>query len=200
MRLSRSSTARPFSSPPTSSTRAPEARTPCATWPTALRTWPSPEPVSTRSSTGRMASKAPTTTSTPSCSRRTAAPARRPRPATPASSFLAGSFRRPAPVVNPAPFGVTFTGRAFSEPTLIALAYAFEQATKHRQPPASAPPLATDSFVGRRVAIQQSPIYTPPYKTRSRVNRPASVSKARKLFAQIERSAISGAVRGASAT
>jgi amidase len=38
-----------------------------------------------------------------------------------------------------APFGVTFTGLACSEPRLIALAYAFEQATKRRQPPASAP-------------------------------------------------------------
>jgi amidase len=51
-------------------------------------------------------------------------------------------------VLNPAPFGVTFSGRAFSEPTLLGLAYAYEQATKHRQPPASAPPLPTDS-VGR---------------------------------------------------
>ena len=45
---------------------------------------------------------------------------------------------------EPVPFGVTFSGRAFSEPTLIALAYAFEQATKHRVPPASTPPLPTD--------------------------------------------------------
>jgi amidase len=51
-------------------------------------------------------------------------------------------------VVNPAPFGVTFSGRAFSEPRLIGLAYAFEQATKHRQSPASAPPLPSD-FVRR---------------------------------------------------
>jgi len=51
-------------------------------------------------------------------------------------------------VLNPAPFGVTFSGRAFSEPTLIGLAYAYERATKHRQSPASAPPLPTDS-VGR---------------------------------------------------
>jgi amidase len=36
---------------------------------------------------------------------------------------------------NPAPFGVTFTGMACSEPRLIALAYAFEQATKRRLPP-----------------------------------------------------------------
>jgi len=38
-----------------------------------------------------------------------------------------------------APFGVTFTGLAWSEPTLIRLAYAFEQATHYRRPPPSAP-------------------------------------------------------------
>jgi amidase len=43
------------------------------------------------------------------------------------------------------PYGVTFTGPAFSEPKLIALAYAFEQATKHRVPPFSAPPLPGDT-------------------------------------------------------
>jgi amidase len=65
------------------------------------------------------------------------------------SIVVPGGFVPPtAPVVNPAPFGVTFTGRAFSEPRLIALAYAFEQATRHRQPPASTPPLPTD-FVRR---------------------------------------------------
>ena len=37
---------------------------------------------------------------------------------------------------NPSPFGVSFTGPACSEPRLIALAYAFEQATKRRVPPA----------------------------------------------------------------
>ena len=36
---------------------------------------------------------------------------------------------------GPAPFGVTFTGMACSEPRLIGLAYAFEQATKKRVPP-----------------------------------------------------------------
>ena len=65
------------------------------------------------------------------------------------SIVVPGGFLPPSGlVINPAPFGVTFTGRAFSEPTLIALAYAFEQATKHRQAPASAPPLSTD-FVSR---------------------------------------------------
>ncbi|MFF2886208.1 amidase family protein [Paenibacillus sp. NPDC057967] len=33
------------------------------------------------------------------------------------------------------PFGVIFSGLAFSEPTLIKLAYGFEQATRHRIPP-----------------------------------------------------------------
>jgi amidase len=37
------------------------------------------------------------------------------------------------------PLGVTFTGLACSEPRLLALAYAFEQATKHRVPPPDFP-------------------------------------------------------------
>ena len=36
---------------------------------------------------------------------------------------------------KPAPFGVSFTGLSCSEPRLIALAYAFEQATRRREPP-----------------------------------------------------------------
>jgi amidase len=39
----------------------------------------------------------------------------------------------------PSPYGVSFTGLSCSEPRLIALAYAFEQATKRRRPPASTP-------------------------------------------------------------
>jgi amidase len=34
------------------------------------------------------------------------------------------------------PVGISFFGRAWSEPTLLKLAYAYEQATKHRKPPA----------------------------------------------------------------
>jgi amidase len=37
------------------------------------------------------------------------------------------------------PYGVSFTGMACSEPRLIALAYAFEQATKKRVPPPNLP-------------------------------------------------------------
>jgi len=40
-----------------------------------------------------------------------------------------GGFYRGLPV------GMSFFGRAWSEPTLIKLAYAYEQATKHRKPP-----------------------------------------------------------------
>jgi amidase len=39
------------------------------------------------------------------------------------------------------PAGMTLFGRAWSEATLIKFAYAYEQATLHRRPPASAPPL-----------------------------------------------------------
>jgi amidase len=40
---------------------------------------------------------------------------------------------------RPIPYGVSFTGMACSEPRLIELAYAFEQATRRRVPPPSAP-------------------------------------------------------------
>jgi Asp-tRNA(Asn)/Glu-tRNA(Gln) amidotransferase A subunit family amidase len=39
------------------------------------------------------------------------------------------------------PAGITFFGRAWSEATLIRLAYSYEQATRHRVPPPSTPPL-----------------------------------------------------------
>jgi amidase len=45
------------------------------------------------------------------------------------------------------PAGVTFSAGAFSEPRLIGLAYAFEQATHYRVPPSSVPPLPTDHVV-----------------------------------------------------
>jgi amidase len=44
----------------------------------------------------------------------------------------AGSFRG-------LPVGISFFGRAWSEPKLISIAYAYEQATKHRRPPTFAP-------------------------------------------------------------
>lgn len=41
----------------------------------------------------------------------------------------------PAGFVDELPVGVSFFGRAWSEPTLIEIAYSYEQATKHRKPP-----------------------------------------------------------------
>ena len=41
----------------------------------------------------------------------------------------------PAGYVRGLPLGVSFFGRAWSEPTLIRIAWAYEQATKHRRPP-----------------------------------------------------------------
>ena len=45
------------------------------------------------------------------------------------------SITVPAGFVQGLPVGMSFFGRAFSEPTLIKIAYAFEQATKARKPP-----------------------------------------------------------------
>jgi Asp-tRNA(Asn)/Glu-tRNA(Gln) amidotransferase A subunit family amidase len=39
------------------------------------------------------------------------------------------------------PIGLQFFGRAWSEPALLKLAYAYEQATHHRRPPPATPPL-----------------------------------------------------------
>ena len=39
------------------------------------------------------------------------------------------------------PVGITFFGRAYSEAAMIRLAYAYEQATRHRQPPKTTPAL-----------------------------------------------------------
>ena len=41
----------------------------------------------------------------------------------------------PAGSIDGLPVGISFFGRAWSEPTLLKLAYAFEQATKARKPP-----------------------------------------------------------------
>jgi amidase len=47
------------------------------------------------------------------------------------------------------PFGATFAGLAWSEPTLLRLAYAFEQATKARRMPPGVPPLAAGCSADR---------------------------------------------------
>jgi amidase len=50
----------------------------------------------------------------------------------------------PAGYIRGLPVGISFVGRAWSEPTLIKLAYSYEQATKHRRPP-TFPPTAQSS-------------------------------------------------------
>jgi Asp-tRNA(Asn)/Glu-tRNA(Gln) amidotransferase A subunit family amidase len=40
---------------------------------------------------------------------------------------------------NTLPAGITFLGRAWSEPTLLKLAFGYEQATGHRRAPSSTP-------------------------------------------------------------
>jgi amidase len=60
-------------------------------------------------------------------------------------AFVPNAPNAPAPPfppdfnAKPMPFGVSFTGMACSEPQLIALAYAFEQATKRRVAPSATP-------------------------------------------------------------
>ncbi len=44
------------------------------------------------------------------------------------------------------PVGIEFLGRAFSEPTLLELAYSYEQATLNRLPPTITPPLPGETF------------------------------------------------------
>ena len=39
------------------------------------------------------------------------------------------------------PVGITFLGRPYSDGAMIRLAYGYEQATRHRIPPSSTPPL-----------------------------------------------------------
>jgi amidase len=68
-----------------------------------------------------------------------------------------GSFTQPAAVagyphitvpmgfVQGLPVGLSFVGRAWSEPTLLKLAYAYEQASKARKPPTFAATVALSS-------------------------------------------------------
>lgn len=54
---------------------------------------------------------------------------------TPAAVAGYPNVQVPAGFVHGLPVGISFFGRAFTDAKLIRLAYAFEQATKHRQPP-----------------------------------------------------------------
>jgi amidase len=51
----------------------------------------------------------------------------------------------PAGFIGPLPVGVSFIGGRWDEPRLLALAYAFEQATKVREPPQFIPTIGDDA-------------------------------------------------------
>jgi amidase len=60
---------------------------------------------------------------------------------TPAAVAGYPNINVPAGFSHHLPVGISFFGRAFSEPTLIKLAYAYEQASKHRRAPQFVPTL-----------------------------------------------------------
>ncbi|MEO5588677.1 MAG: amidase, partial [Gemmatimonadaceae bacterium] len=60
---------------------------------------------------------------------------------TPAAVAGYPNINVPAGFVHGLPVGISFFGRAWSEPKLIGIAYAFEQATRHRQSPRFLPTL-----------------------------------------------------------
>jgi len=60
---------------------------------------------------------------------------------TPAAVAGYPNINVPAGFSHNLPIGISFFGRAYSEPVLIKIAYAYEQATKHRRPPTFIPTL-----------------------------------------------------------
>jgi amidase len=63
---------------------------------------------------------------------------------TPAAVAGYPNINVPAGFSHNLPIGISFFGRAYSEPTLIKFAYAYEQATKHRRAPTFIPTLASE--------------------------------------------------------
>jgi amidase len=58
------------------------------------------------------------------------------------SIVVPGGFSRPTPTATlGVPVGIEFLGRPWSEKLLIEIGYGYEQATKHRRPPPTIPPL-----------------------------------------------------------
>jgi len=63
------------------------------------------------------------------------------------SIVVPGGFSSPTPAATlGVPVGIEFLGRPWSEKLLLALAYSYEQSTKHRRPPPAIPPLLASFF------------------------------------------------------
>lgn len=58
------------------------------------------------------------------------------------------------------PVGLQMLGRAWDEARLIGYAYAYEQATHYRRPPASTPPLSIGAISAGKTAVDTTPIDT----------------------------------------
>lgn len=68
---------------------------------------------------------------------------------TPAAVSGYATLTVPAGYVRGLPVGLSFIGRAWSEPTLLKLAHAYEQATRHRRPPGFVPTADLRLVAGR---------------------------------------------------
>ena len=71
----------------------------------------------------------------------------------------------PAGFVGPLPVGVSFIGGRWDEPTLIGLAYAFEQATQVRVPPEFIPSIGDDASALRQPASNEKQKATIPVRS-----------------------------------
>ena len=66
-----------------------------------------------------------------------------------------GNVTVPAGFVGPLPVGVSFIGGRWDEPTLIALAYAFEQATHVRVPPQLIPSIGDGPSAAHQTSLRE---------------------------------------------
>ena len=82
---------------------------------------------------------------------------------------------------KPEPYGVSFTGMACSEPRLIELAYAFEQATKKRVAPPLFPYAAGVDMMRRGLAVAVAVVAFALRRVRRRRRRLAGRSDCRSL-------------------
>jgi amidase len=83
-------------------------------------------------------------------------------------SAIAGyaSVTLPAGYVGPLPVGISFIGARWSEPELIAFAYALEAATHVRVPPSFLPSLSAGSTAAPGTSLQRRDVVRQPSRVR----------------------------------